>query len=140
MNADATSSPMPPPAPVSDLDSHFFWDGLRDGKILLQRCTSCSRFRFPPMPRCPFCRGPEASIEQISGRGEVYSWIVAQRAFAPEFAADVPYVLATVDFDAGCRAVVRVEDGEEIDFGDRVEAVIVDHPDWSELRVRLSTY
>lgn len=124
-----------PAGPIPDDDSQFFWDGLRDGKVLVQRCESCERFRFPPMPYCPFCRSSDMSVRPISGRGSVYSWIVANRAFAPEFAADVPYIIATIDFDEGVRAALRVDGSPEMDFGLRVRSTIRDHGDWSELRV-----
>lgn len=124
-----------PAAPIADDDSRFFWEGLREDRVLMQRCDSCERFRFPPMPYCPFCRSDSTSIESISGRGTVYSWIVANRAFAPEFAADVPYTIATVDFDEGVRAALRVDGSPDLDFGLRVRASIRHHGDWSELRV-----
>lgn len=124
-----------PAGPVPDSDSQFFWQGLRNDQVLMQNCDSCERFRFPPMPYCPFCRSGSMSIKPISGRGTIYSWIVANRAFAPAFAADVPYTVATVDFEEGVRAAVRVEGNPDLEFGLKVRAKIRHHADWSELRV-----
>jgi uncharacterized OB-fold protein len=44
---------MPPVAgPVTDDDNRFFWDGIRQGRLLLQRCASCATVRHPPGPMC----------------------------------------------------------------------------------------
>lgn len=126
-----------PASPVPDHESESFWEGLRQGRVLLQECEDCQRHRFPPMPRCPYCRSVSATWQEISGSGQVYSWIVAQRAFAPEFAGDVPYTVATVDFDEGVRVALRIDDAAGIDFGSKVRTAIKHHDDWSELRVRL---
>lgn len=122
--------------PVPDQDSAFFWQGLREHKLLLQQCTACNRHRFPPMPSCPYCAADTSAVRESRGQGSVYSWIVVRRAFDPAFAADVPYVLATVDFDEGGRTVARLEGTSSPAFGMRVSAAYTDHPEWTELRFR----
>jgi len=121
-----------PPAP--DADSAFYWAGLREHKVLLQQCGACARFRFPPMPSCPYCASLKSSVHAAKGTGTVYSWIVVRRAFDPAFAAEVPYILATVDLDEGGRTVARLVGTDQAAFGMRVGAVYHDHPDWTELR------
>ena len=125
-----------PAAPVADLDSRFHWDGLRQHDVLLQCCEDCRRFRFPPMPTCPYCASTDAQVQAVDGEGVIYSWIVVYRAFAPEFASQVPYTLVTVTLDQGCRIVGRLETGEPA-FGMRVQPVFHDHADWTELRFRI---
>ncbi len=128
-----------PPAPVVDEDSAFYWDGLRAHRLLLQRCehVECRRVRFPPMPGCPSCGGVDASIVEASGRGVVYSQVRVHRAFSDTFAADVPYVVATVELDEGCRIAARVEPQDRSVIGVAVEAFHHDHDEWTELRFRV---
>lgn len=134
--APALPAPAPDaPRPVPDADSAPFWAGLRQERLLLQRCTDCHRLRFPPMYPCPYCRGRGAHLEQVSGRGTVYSWIVVHRAFHPAFAADVPYTVATVDLLEGPRVAVRAETCPDLTFGSAVRATYVHHPAWTELRM-----
>lgn len=121
--------------PVADLDSAFHWEGLRRHHLLLQGCSACGRVRYPAMPTCPYCASPGFEVREVEGRGEVYSWIVVHRAFSPEFQSQVPYTLATVTLDEGCRVVGRLE-GAAPDFGLRVRASFFDHPAWTELRFR----
>lgn len=130
---DAPIGSHSPAAPVADLDSRSFWEGLRRREMRLQCCDDCGRFRFPPMPTCPYCAGADAQAYATPGEGGIYSWIVVHRAFAPEFASQVPYTLVTVSLDEGCRIVGRLESGEP-EFGRRVKACFHDHSDWTELR------
>jgi uncharacterized protein len=120
-------------APSADLDSAFYWNGLKEHKLLLQKCSHCSRFRFPPMPSCPYCAARDSSVVSASGNGSIYSWIVVHRAFDPAFYSDLPYTLASVDLEEGGRVVARLE-GAQAQFGMPVHAIYHDHPDWTELR------
>jgi uncharacterized OB-fold protein len=122
-----------PAAPEPDADSTFFWDGLKDKKLLIQRCGDCGRSRFPPMPRCPYCASAKSTNIEAAGRGTIYTWIVVHRAFDPAFADEVPFTLATVDLEEGARIVGRLEDAPP-QFGMRVRATFFNHPDWTELR------
>lgn len=133
-SAEALSKPAHPPAPKADLDSAFYWDGLRQHKLLMQCCSDCRRFRFPPMPVCPFCASPRSELSEAAGRGSIYSWIVVRRAFDAAFRDQVPYTLATIDLEEGARTVARLEGGVEASFGLKVRAEFFDHPEWTELR------
>jgi uncharacterized OB-fold protein len=122
-----------PPAPVTDIDSRFYWDGLRSRRLLLQLCSDCEHHRFPPIPSCPYCGSPRVAVREASGEGTVYSFIVVVQSFTPELASDVPYPIATVSLDEGPRMLARVEGGRPA-IGDRVHAVYLDHGDWTEIR------
>lgn len=91
------------PFPVPDFESLPYWQGLRDHKLMLQRCRSSGRHQFPPTTFCP------GSLEtpewvQASGRGILFSWIVVRHPVPRDVYADlVPYVVALVELDEGCR-------------------------------------
>jgi uncharacterized OB-fold protein len=86
------------PVPQSDEISAFFWEGSLAEKLLIQHCTGCGRWVYPPAPACPYCcRSLE--IRQVSGGGIVYSFASVGRALAPEFGDSVPYVVALVELD-----------------------------------------
>lgn len=96
---------LPHPTP----ESAFFWDGLRDGVLLLPYCTACDHYFFPPMPGCPQCGADLDHVEHrpASGSGHLYSWIVAHYAFDPYFAAETPYAVVTVTLSEGPRIYGR---------------------------------
>jgi uncharacterized OB-fold protein len=137
---DPEPTPAPPgAAPPADEDSQFYWDGLRERRLLVQRCTECGRHRFPPMPACPYCAAPGGEVVEVEARGAIYSWIVVHRAFAPGFRDDVPYVVAVVELPEGCRLLARVEPPEPIQAGSPVVGRYVDHGTWTELRFRVTS-
>jgi uncharacterized OB-fold protein len=116
------------PTPAPDHDSAPFWDGCRENRLLLQRCTSCGRFRYPPRPVCPFCRSFEAEWTQASGRGRLYSWTVAHHPVHPALKDRVPYTLLLVELEEGPRMVsVLAQDGAPTDLaaGEPLEAVFL---------------
>lgn len=108
------------PAPVPhgllpvdvDADSHRFWDGLADGRLILSACSRCHRVWTPPSPRCPRCGSGEPADREVPGTGHVYSWVVIRRALDPAFADDVPYAIAVVTLDDadGARLLGRILD------------------------------
>lgn len=46
-------------------------------------------------------------MRAVSGRGTVFSWIVAHHAFHPAFEPDVPYVVLEVKLEEGPRVNAR---------------------------------
>ena len=98
---------MPPVAqPVPDEDSRFFWDGVREGRLLLQRCSGCSAFRHPPGPMCPACLSLEWEAVEASGRGTIYSWVLSHHPTEPDAE---PRVVVLVALDEGVRLVANLQ-------------------------------
>ncbi|MDE3075716.1 MAG: Zn-ribbon domain-containing OB-fold protein [Chloroflexota bacterium] len=128
------SSTVSAPNPRPDADSASFWQGLGDGRLLLQRCSTCDRFRFPPMPSCPYCGAPAWNEVASAGRGRVYSWVRVHVALTPAVKDDVPYTIAVVELDEGPRVVGRIDGHEGVAIGDPVTAAFANRGDWTELR------
>ncbi|HEV3354039.1 MAG TPA: OB-fold domain-containing protein [Acidimicrobiales bacterium] len=93
--------------PVTDEDSRFFWDGVRDGRLLLQRCSGCSALRHPPGPMCPECLSLEWEAVEASGRGTVYAWVLSHHPTEPD---GDPRVVVLVDLEEGVRLVSNLQD------------------------------
>jgi uncharacterized protein len=92
------------PLPVLDSETQPFWEGCRQGKLRLQRCTQCGHVRFPPIRFCAKCRSVEHEWIDSSGRGRVFSWIVVRHPVPRDvYAQDVPYVVALITLDEGVR-------------------------------------
>ena len=111
------------PLPRPDLDTQAFWDGCAEGRFLVPRCRACGATRWPPGPMCPECQSTETDWLDSSGRGTVYSWIVATHPVDPVLVDQVPYVVALVDLEEGVRVVGNVEgcDPGEVTAGMAVE-------------------
>jgi uncharacterized OB-fold protein len=90
-------------APTISPDTAFFWNGLREHKLLIQRCAACGALRNPPRPMCPACNSLDWDTIESSGRGTVYSYVMPQHPRFPFF--EYPYIVALVQLAEGVRVV-----------------------------------
>ncbi|MGY1436315.1 Zn-ribbon domain-containing OB-fold protein [Streptomyces reniochalinae] len=102
MTATVTASVFPVPAdglllPVPDDDGAPFWAYAARGELRVQICRDCGVRRFPPRPCCPHCRSFESEWQKVSGRGRVWSYVVAHPPLLPSYAALAPYDVAVVE-------------------------------------------
>lgn len=111
------------PLPVPDPESTPFWDGMRESKLMLQRCASSGEYLFPPVTFCPGSLERPEWVE-ASGKGEIFSWIVVRHPVPRDLYADeVPYMVALVALDEGCRMTGNLIDiaPEDVRAGMKVE-------------------
>ncbi|MDT7842562.1 bifunctional MaoC family dehydratase N-terminal/OB-fold nucleic acid binding domain-containing protein [Streptomyces justiciae] len=96
----------PRPHPVVNRDNAGFWEGVREHRLLIQRCTACSTLRHPWLPGCATCGHPEWDTVEASGTGEVYSYVVMHHPPFPAF--DPPYAVALIELTEGVRMISNV--------------------------------
>ena len=109
------------PAPGVSDDNRFFWEGLKEGKLLIQRCKSCGDLHHPPGPVCPKCHSFDWDTVQASGKGTVYSFVVMHYPEVPPF--DHPNPIGLVELQEGVRVIaqlVGVKPGE-VQIGQKVQ-------------------
>jgi uncharacterized OB-fold protein len=94
------------PAPILTPDNAFFWKACERGELVAQCCGACGALAHPPRPMCPHCHSLAREVVRLSGRGEVYSWIVPRHP-APIGFAEAP-VVALILLDEGLRLVSNV--------------------------------
>jgi uncharacterized OB-fold protein len=126
----------PRPLPLPDEVTAFFWEGARQGQLIMQRCSSCSKFQYPPDVACIHCQSTGLEPTPVSGRATLYSYTVVDRAFNSGFVDALPYFLGLVELDEqpGLRMVTNIVDAQagslrvgmplEVTFEDRGEAVL----------------
>jgi uncharacterized OB-fold protein len=109
------------------------WEGLRAGKLVLQRCRTCSTWVWAPRPICPACHSFDMGWDDVDPVGTVYSWTRTWQPFTPEATGHLPYVVVLVELPAaGRRRVVGVlahADGRTVRIGERVRGEIEQPPD-----------
>ena len=86
-----------PPLPEPDALTQFFWDGVKEHKLLILRCQACGNYVHYPRPICNTCLSMELAPQLVSGKGTLFSYTVTVQAFHPYFIDKVPYVLAVVE-------------------------------------------
>jgi uncharacterized OB-fold protein/acyl dehydratase len=94
------------PRPATSRDNAFFWEGVAAGELRIQRCTSCKMLRHPPGPMCPSCQSLDWDAVVASGRGRVYSYVVAHHPPVPPFT--YPNAIALIALEEGTRLVSNV--------------------------------
>ena len=82
-------------------ESAPYWEGCREGKFLLQKCSACGTYQFYPRALCSACGSSEIAWAEASGQGEVVSFTVMQQAISPGYKDDVPYVVAIIRLAEG---------------------------------------
>ena len=84
---------------LDDDDAAPFWSGAARGELLVQVCAACGQRRIPPRPMCPVCRSVRHQWMPLSGRGTIWSFVVAHPPLLPAYQALAPYNVITVALD-----------------------------------------
>lgn len=128
-----------PKPEITDLNRPY-WDALREGRLLFQRC-SCGHAWLPARRECPACLQPSTRWETARGAGRLLSWVVYHTAYHPAYASRLPYHVALVQLDEGPRLLTRIVDGHEGLTGDaRVELQVAWEGDLALAAFRLSPH
>jgi uncharacterized protein len=84
---------------IEDDDAAPFWQGTAHGQLLVQTCAVCRHRRMPPRPMCPACRSLQHTWMPQSGRGTIWSYVVAHPPLLPAYQSLAPYNVVTVALD-----------------------------------------
>ncbi len=97
--------PLPRPDPVSKT----FWEGCRDGRLLIQQCPACGHRQFYPRALCTSC-GQTPEWREATGRGTVHTFTVIRQNYARPFRDLLPYVVAMIELEEGPLMMGNVTD------------------------------
>ena len=89
------------------MTSREFFDGVREGRLVVQRCAACGELAVPPKAVCPSCESIRWERATLGGDGEVSSYTVI-RVPPAQFAADAPYVIAVARMTEGVSLLGRL--------------------------------
>ena len=98
----------PKPLPIITEENHPFWEGCREGKLLLQYCEQCQKYQFYPRLYCMHCSSTKLQWVEASGRGRIYSYTIIHQNKSPEFIHDTPYNVVIVQLDEGPRMMSNI--------------------------------
>lgn len=111
------------PMPTIMWDNEGFWEGIKRGELVFQKCGQCGTWLHPPRPACPKCRSFEKEWVRSSGKGIVYSFVTYLEPPDPAFKA--PFSVVLVELEEGVRLISNMVNAapEEITIGMPVEVV-----------------
>lgn len=110
------------PMPQPDEASMTFFEGARQGRLMLQRCE-CGTHLWPVKSRCTACWSDRLSWQPAAGLGTLYAFSVVHQVYHPGFADAIPYNVCLVELDEGVRFYSTVRDAAELHVGMRLRAV-----------------
>ena len=85
-----------------------FWEGTKQGKLMLQRGKNTKKFIMYPKKYSPFDINEEMEWVEASGKGKIYSFSTVC-ANAPEaFAPEMPFTVAVVELEEGVRMCTNI--------------------------------
>lgn len=127
----ATKSELEPVRPRPDLtpDTEGYWRSARNHQLAIQRCSDCKSFRHNPRPMCPECHSLAFEWAPVSGRGTIYSYIIADRVLHPYWKE--PYNVVLIELEEGIRIISNLIDcpNEAVEIGMQVKVVFEDVSD-----------
>ena len=95
----SNNKPMPIPTEISAP----FWEGLKAERLLIQQCDDCNHWVFYPRRHCPACFAHALTWREVNGAATLYSYTVTRIATLPDFADEMPQLLAVIELEQGVR-------------------------------------
>lgn len=113
--------------PTPSLDTLFFWNGVREHELRIQKIEDGS-LRHPPIPALWKPKGESTDYLVSSGVGSVYSYVVHHAPQVP--GRKLPFVIALVELEEGVRLLgeLRGIDPAQVRIGLLVQVEFLDFP------------
>ena len=64
------------PAPMPSGMTREFWEGAKQGKLMLQYCKDAKKFQFYPRPVSIYTGSRNLEWREVSGKGRIYACTV----------------------------------------------------------------
>ena len=125
------------PVPVAEPDglSAPYWRGLQQERLLVQRCSHCSRWQFGPEWICHQCHAFDPAWVEVPAVGRIYSWERVWHPVHPALKDRCPYLAVLVELTGAgnVRMVGNLlgDPTQEVRIGAEVVGVYEHHPETS---------
>jgi len=113
--------------PAASRDTQFFWDGVNDHELRIQRRPD-GTLQHPPVPAVWADKSETTDYVVSTGKGTIFSFVVHHAPKVP--GRQVPFVIALVELEEGVRMLgeLRNVDPAAVAIGMPVEAAFIDFP------------
>lgn len=123
---------LPVPVAASDGVSAPYWNGLRQGRLLVQRCPRCATWQFAAEWICHHCLAMDPEWVEVAPQGRIHSWERVWHPVHPALTARVPYLAVLVELPqaGGVRVVGNLlgDAAQAVRIGEDVTGVFEHHP------------
>ena len=110
-----------------------FWQGLRENRLLVQRCNACQGWQWGPEWICHHCLSDDVGFTEVAPEGVIYSYERIWHPVHPALAEQGPYIVVLVSLpQAGDVRMIGNLLGDphaEVTIGATVDGVFEHHED-----------
>ena len=97
----------PLPSPITP-EAKPYWEGAKNGKLMIPKCQTCGKPFMHPRVLCPHCSSRDLTWIQASGKGTLHSFEIAHQILNKAFKVKTPVVLALVQLEEGPRVLTNL--------------------------------
>jgi len=90
-----------------------FWQGLAEGRLQIQQCSSCETWTWPPQWRCGSCGSWELTWPEVPMEGKVHAFTHTRHPFSPEMNVPLVNLLVELPHAGGARLLGVLRGSEE---------------------------
>jgi uncharacterized OB-fold protein len=133
VTASNTYLPAGLPGPAADPEglSAPYWEGLRQNRLLVQRCKQCGTWQFGPEWICHHCHAFDPGWVEVAPRGRIFSWERVWHPVHPALKEHGPYLVVLVELPqaGGVRMLGNLlgDPMQEVPIGAEVRGVFEQH-------------
>ncbi len=131
MNDFYLNAGLPQPA-ATPLDEPY-WQGLRENRLLAQRCNACGGWQWGPEWICHHCHSDDVGFVEVAPEGVIYSYERVWHPVHPALGEQGPYIVVLVSLpQAGDVRMIGnlLGDPEQpVEIGAEVDGVFEHHED-----------
>jgi uncharacterized OB-fold protein len=88
---------MPRPGTDGDALAAPYWEGTREGKLRIQKCSACGSWQWGPEWICHRCHSFDLAWCEIKGKGLIYSYERPHHMVHPALDGRGPYIVVLVE-------------------------------------------
>jgi uncharacterized protein len=109
--------------PTLTLTMTPFWDGAKQGKLMVYKCSNCGTSYWPAI-NCMTCDKPQMEWVEATGKGELYTYTIVHQVNYPGWKDEVPYNVSWIKLDEGPILISNIISckNEDLYVGMRVKA------------------
>ncbi len=131
MNDFYLNAGLPQPA-ATPLDEPY-WQGLRENRLLAQRCNACGGWQWGPEWICHHCHSDDVGFVEVAPEGVIYSYERVWHPVHPALGEQGPYIVVLVSLphagDVRMIGNLLGDPEQPVEIGAEVDGVFEHHED-----------
>ena len=91
-----------------------YWEGLQNGRLMIQCCQTCGAWHWPAVYRCSKCETWEPEWREVAPRGTIFTWTRNWQKIPGLEPLGLPFISMLVSLDeAGDNRLMGTLEGDD---------------------------